>query len=399
MAPMRVGFHTAWVVLVLCIAAVPAAAQQPDCTPAAFNAVFDDTSRALRDLNARSEQRFRDKLAKLGTRRGWSAQDRAVKGAAILHDKRVDSFNSEIETLIARMDSLAAASGQGATCESLAELKRVRDQLLTLMGQKSGYLLAKLDAELAPPPPVRKAPPPAPNLALAEKALAVPAPPPAAQGAAPAATAPPQPPAPAPQMSGPSDIPVAALPEGPSAPAQAVPQATGEPPVLLGPPRSAEGFTIDEIREAGSGVFGTLSAELAGLINRIFQRFGRPNGYIIGTEGGGAILAGLRYGGGSLHLAQGPVLRIFWQGPSVGIDFGASGSRTMFLVYNLADPGDMYGRFKGVDGAAYFAGGVGLTLLVRSGVLLVPIRSGIGLRFGASLAYLKFTDRQTWNPF
>ena len=28
-----------------------------------------------------------------------------------------------------------------------------------------------------------------------------------------------------------------------------------------------------------------------------------------------------------------------------------------------------------------------------------PIRSGVGLRLGANLGYLKFTDRPTWNPF
>jgi hypothetical protein len=30
---------------------------------------------------------------------------------------------------------------------------------------------------------------------------------------------------------------------------------------------------------------------------------------------------------------------------------------------------------------------------------MVPIRSGLGLRLGANLAYVKFTERQTWNPF
>jgi hypothetical protein len=30
---------------------------------------------------------------------------------------------------------------------------------------------------------------------------------------------------------------------------------------------------------------------------------------------------------------------------------------------------------------------------------VVPIRSGVGLRLGANLGYLKFTSRPTWNPF
>jgi len=45
------------------------------------------------------------------------------------------------------------------------------------------------------------------------------------------------------------------------------------------------------------------------------------------------------------------------------------------------------------------AGGFGLNVLGKGGMVMVPIRSGIGLRIGANLAYLKFTERQTWNPF
>ena len=37
--------------------------------------------------------------------------------------------------------------------------------------------------------------------------------------------------------------------------------------------------------------------------------------------------------------------------------------------------------------------------LTANNVVLVPIRSGIGLRLGANLGYLKFTPKATWNPF
>jgi hypothetical protein len=32
-------------------------------------------------------------------------------------------------------------------------------------------------------------------------------------------------------------------------------------------------------------------------------------------------------------------------------------------------------------------------------MVVVPIRSGLGLRLGANVRYLKFTERATWNPF
>jgi hypothetical protein len=160
-----------------------------------------------------------------------------------------------------------------------------------------------------------------------------------------------------------------------------------------------DGYSIAEIREAGRGVFGTINAEFAGAINYAFQNFGRPNAYITGIEGGAAFVAGLRYGKGTMNRkGEGPN-PIYWQGPSAGLDFGAEGGRALFLVYNMENPDAIYGRFSGIGGAAYVAGGVGLNVLGKGGMVMVPIRSGLGLRLGANLAYVKFTERQTWNPF
>ena len=92
-------------------------------------------------------------------------------------------------------------------------------------------------------------------------------------------------------------------------------------------------------------------------------------------------------------------LKVFWQGPTVGYDFGGDGARTMMLVYNLPRTEAVYQRFGGIDGSAYFIGGFGMTALTANDIVLVPIRSGVGLRLGANLGYLKFTQRPTWNPF
>jgi hypothetical protein len=170
-------------------------------------------------------------------------------------------------------------------------------------------------------------------------------------------------------------------------------------PALPPPGDGDDTYSIKEIREAGGGFFGTITAEFAGAINYAFKQFGQPNAYIIGKEGGGAFLAGLRYGEGMIHRKGVLEKKIYWQGPSAGLDLGAQGSRTFFLVYNLDRPSTIYGRFSGIGGDAFVAGGIGITVLGKGKVIIVPIRSGVGLRIGASLAYLKFTDRQTWNPF
>jgi hypothetical protein len=158
-------------------------------------------------------------------------------------------------------------------------------------------------------------------------------------------------------------------------------------------------FSAEEIKEAGHHFFGQVSMGLAKVIEYAFQRAGRPNGYILGEEAGGALVAGLRYGEGTLYTKDAGDYRVYWQGPSVGYDFGAEGSKTMVLVYDLRSPGEIFTTYAGVDGSAYFIGGVGITFLVRGHMVLAPIRSGVGLRLGANVGYLKYTREPTWNPF
>lgn len=158
-------------------------------------------------------------------------------------------------------------------------------------------------------------------------------------------------------------------------------------------------FSMEEINETGHRFFGKVSMGFARVVEYSFQRAGRPNGYILGEELGGAFVAGLRYGEGTLYTKDAGEHRVFWQGPSLGYDFGAEGSKTMVLVYDLRSPGEIYNDFAGVDGSAYFIGGVGVTFLSGDHIVLAPIRSGVGLRLGANIGYLKYTREPTWNPF
>ncbi len=170
-----------------------------------------------------------------------------------------------------------------------------------------------------------------------------------------------------------------------------------------GPPRYDEpadgSYSTREILHAGHGFFGTVSKGLASVVEYVFQKQGRPNGYILGQEAGGAFVAGLRYGEGVLYTKDAGSHRVYWQGPSIGYDAGAEGSKVLMLVYNLRDPEEIYQRFGGVDGSAYLVGGVGVTFQKSEHVVIAPIRSGVGLRLGANIGYLKYTRRPTWNPF
>jgi len=167
-------------------------------------------------------------------------------------------------------------------------------------------------------------------------------------------------------------------------------------------PAHAQGpgqFSTRELVQAGHSFFGGVSAAIATGIESAVARWGHPTGYILGEEGSGAFAVGLRYGEGRLRTRGGPELPIYWQGPSLGWDFGGDGSRVMILVYNTRDARQLLRRFVGVSGSAYFVGGAAVTALAADNLIVVPIRSGVGLRLGANLGYIKFTDRPEWNPF
>jgi hypothetical protein len=160
-----------------------------------------------------------------------------------------------------------------------------------------------------------------------------------------------------------------------------------------------EQFAPEEIIDDGQRFFGTVSRGLAQVVQEAVRRWGLPNAYILGQEASGAFVAGLRYGEGKMYTRNAGNQRVYWQGPSLGFDAGADGDRTMMLVYNLPDTRAIFDRFGGLDGSAYFVGGLGFTALDAKGVVVVPIRTGLGWRLGVNVNYLKFTQQATWNPF
>lgn len=163
--------------------------------------------------------------------------------------------------------------------------------------------------------------------------------------------------------------------------------------------RRRDTYSSNELVSTGHRFFGTVSRDLAVAIQKAVSRWGEPNGYILGEEGSGAIVGGLRYGEGTMFTRNAGDLKVFWQGPSIGWDFGGDGARTMMLVYNLPNVDAIFGRFVGVAGSAYIIGGFGMTALTMNNIVIVPIKSGVGARLGVNVGYVKFTPRATWNPF
>jgi len=176
----------------------------------------------------------------------------------------------------------------------------------------------------------------------------------------------------------------------------------GGPPPGPGPtgqaPPAPEPYNDDELVNRVSDFLGVTAESAGAAIERAFKDNGRPTGYVAGEEGSAAFVVGLRYGRGLLYMKNRPTQEVFWQGPSVGFDAGGNASRVFTLCYNLQYPDAIYRRFPGVEGSAYFVGGMGVNYQRAEDIILAPIRAGVGLRLGANLGYLSYSRRRNWLP-
>ena len=155
----------------------------------------------------------------------------------------------------------------------------------------------------------------------------------------------------------------------------------------------------NELIDAAEGVFGKGARGLALMIRDLLKKQGEPDGYITGSEGGGAVVVGVRYGKGTLHQKIEGEMPVFWTGPSVGFDFGGSVASTFVLIYNLHDTETLFQRIAAGEGQAYLLGGFNVSYLRKGDLVVIPVRMGGGLRLGVSGGYINFTHKQKWVPF
>lgn len=373
------------------------------CTAEDFAAVFDTSGGNLRAFSLEVQPKLQDRMRHYRDAKKISEPNYEDIALDAIQDSKLAALDEKSSTLLESVHANGRiAEGAAPDCAKLDEIKSQARELLDVMRQKSDYMLARLDAKIleAGGMPVASK-----DGAVKENAAKdfaskdvitkpVPAAPalekPAASKVEPAKAEAEK--RPTPQAWTANTKPTDAY----VAPPVTVAQDAAPQPTTPG----SDGYSIDEIREATRGFFGTVSTNLASVIEYAFKTTGRPTAYVLGTEGGGAFLAGLRFGEGTLFMRnQAGTRPVFWHGPSIGTDFGASGSRTMFLIYRMQQPDALFRSYAGVDGSAYFVGGVGITFLKGGDVLMAPIRSGLGLRVGANIGYLRFSDKQTWNPF
>lgn len=417
--------------------ATAAFGQAPDCSRDAFSRVVDETAGALRKHSTDTQPRILAGVRQLKVRHGWRDEDEADRARELLSDTETAALDSKAAQLLATMDRLSEEGGQNhGDCAKLTALRSTSAELQATVRAKSELVLKRINAALAmrsaeplpgqpmtaiSKPPSLSAYPKAPATVArvdatmpgeAARAPVAPVelPPPVTPPAVTASVAPPVIGGPivgewrvttTPQTVLPVDPPPAAARPltVPSTVASIQPPSAAVPPPPAKTAPTSETYSIDEIRAAAKDLSGSISANLGKVIEYAFSQYGRPTAYVIGEEGGGAFIAGVRYGSGRVYLKHKKGGKIYWHGPSVGYDFGASGSRTLFLIYRLDDVRELYSGFSGIDGSAYFIGGAGITFLSNDKVIMAPIRTGLGFRLGANVGYLRFSPKATWNPF
>jgi hypothetical protein len=202
------------------------------------------------------------------------------------------------------------------------------------------------------------------------------------------------------QTIGSQPLPPAEAPPAPnSTPAYPSAGPTGAPAPAAPPPGGPQPYSQDEIVTNVSDFLGVTAEAAGAAVERLFSKNGRPTAYIAGEEGSGSFVVGLRYGRGLLYMKERQPLEVFWQGPSVGWDWGGNASRVFTLCYNLQVPEVIFQRYPGVEGSAYLVGGLGVNYQRAEDVTLAPIRAGVGLRLGANVGYLAYTRKRNIIPF
>ncbi|MGE3876615.1 MAG: DUF1134 domain-containing protein [Parvibaculaceae bacterium] len=154
-----------------------------------------------------------------------------------------------------------------------------------------------------------------------------------------------------------------------------------------------------DVLAAAEGVFGRGARGLANILEGVLREQGEPVAYITGQEAGGAFMFGLRYGSGTMHHQIEGQRRVYWTGPSIGLDVGGNADKVFILVYNLHDAQRLFRRFPQAEGNVHFIGGFAAQYLRRGDVVLIPIRLGVGWRLGANAGYMRFSERSRWIPF
>jgi hypothetical protein len=157
-------------------------------------------------------------------------------------------------------------------------------------------------------------------------------------------------------------------------------------------------YTSSELANAVSDFFGVTAEAAGSAVARVFKDHGEPTGYVAGQEGSAAFAVGLRYGKGLLYMKNREASSVYWQGPSIGWDFGGNAARVFTLCYNLQYPEAVFRRYPGVEGSAYLVGGLGVNYQRAEDITLAPIRAGLGLRLGANVGYLAYSRKRNWIP-
>jgi hypothetical protein len=131
------------------------------------------------------------------------------------------------------------------------------------------------------------------------------------------------------------------------------------------------GVAKDNVLQAAEGVFGRGAEGLAQLIEDILRKQGDPAPTSPGAKPEARSRLGCATAPGRSTTRWKGDRPVFWNGPSLGFDFGADAAKVFVLVYNLHDSQEIFKRYPGAEGNAYVVGGFTASYMRRGDVVLI----------------------------
>jgi hypothetical protein len=142
-------------------------AQTPACEQTAFAATVSEASAALSATNDENKKAFQAKLLALKAREGWTDADYPAKATPFVKDETIAAFDEGNKVLLGKVPqlgggadfALAGAAGDmpDKRCAMLTDLRGLMAKVVDNTKAKWAHMLAKLDAALEAPRPVKAA--------------------------------------------------------------------------------------------------------------------------------------------------------------------------------------------------------------------------------------------------
>jgi predicted dithiol-disulfide oxidoreductase (DUF899 family) len=117
------------------------------CARTEFEAVVDQASATLVQLNQKNTPAFQARLRALKDKRGWSHDQFIKEGAPFVRDDTIAGLDDKSQQLLIKINT--QGNSDGADCKVLDELRAAMGSLVETQNAKWTYMFEKIDKAMA----------------------------------------------------------------------------------------------------------------------------------------------------------------------------------------------------------------------------------------------------------